>query len=78
MAAAIVACDAACKEAPVTVLEMRLAKGIGGKGVFTLAGPLWDVEAAVAAALRAVEARRVTVGSEIIPRPDPAFAGRLS
>jgi microcompartment protein CcmL/EutN len=78
VAAAIVACDAACKEAPVTVLEMRLAKGIGGKGVFTLAGPLWDVEAAVAAALRAVEARRVTVGSEIIPRPDPAFAGRLS
>mgnify|MGYP001985125904 CR=1 FL=1 len=38
VAAAVLACDAALKEAPVSLLEMRLGKGIGGKGVFSLAG----------------------------------------
>jgi len=77
VSAAIVACDAACKEAPVRVLEMRLGKGIGGKGVFVLAGELWDVQAATAAAARSIEARRSLVGLEVIPRPDPEFNGGL-
>tara|TARA_B100000029_G_scaffold142884_1_gene138111 strand:+ start:503 stop:988 length:486 start_codon:yes stop_codon:yes gene_type:complete len=77
VSAAIVACDAACKEAPVRILEMRLGKGIGGKGVFVLAGELWDVQAAVAAAERSIEARRSLVGLEVIPRPDPEFEGGL-
>jgi len=78
VAGAIVACDAACKEAPVRVLEMRLAKGIGGKGVFTLAGELWDLQASVEAATRAVEERRCLVAVEIVPRPDGRFEGGLS
>jgi len=77
VAAAVVACDAACKEAPVALLEMRLAKGIGGKGVFTLAGELWDIQAAVTAACNAIEARRALLGCEIIARPDPHFPGGL-
>ena len=76
-AAAIVACDAACKETPVRVLQMRLGKGIGGKGVFTLAGELWDIQASVEAAERSIEARRALVGSEVIPRPDGRFDGGL-
>ena len=78
VAAAIVACDAACKETSVRVLEMRLAKGIGGKGVFTLAGELWDLQASVEAATRAVEERRCLVAVEIVPRPDGRFEGGLS
>ena len=77
VSAAIVACDAACKTAPVRVVEMRLGKGIGGKGVFTLAGELWDVEAALEAAKTSIEDRRAIVGRELIARPDPGFPGGL-
>ena len=77
VAGAIVACDAACKEAPVRVLQMRLGKGIGGKGVFTLAGELWDLQASVEAATRSIEDRRVLIATEIIPRPDGRFEGGL-
>ncbi len=77
VASAIVAADAACKEAPVALLELRLGKGIGGKGVFTLAGELWDVQAALEAATSSIEDRRTLRGREIIARPDPAFVGRL-
>lgn len=77
VAGAIVACDAACKESPVRVLQMRLGKGIGGKGVFTLAGELWDIQASLEAAQRSIEERRVLLASEIIPRPDGRFDGGL-
>ncbi len=78
VSAAIVACDAALKTAPVTVLAMRLGKGIGGKGVFTLCGEQWDVEAALEAALTSIEDRRAVVAHELIPRPDPLFRGGLT
>ena len=78
VAAAIVACDAALKTAGVQVLEMRLGQGIGGKGVFTLSGEQWDVEAALDAALRSIEDRRAVVAHELIPRPDPLFRGGLA
>ncbi len=77
VAAAIVACDAARKESPVRILELRLGRGIGGKGVFTLAGELWDLQASLAAAQRAIEERDVLLGVELIPRPDERFKGGL-
>jgi len=78
VAAAIVAADAATKETSVALTEMRLGKGIGGKGVFTLAGELWDLQASVAAATTSIEERGATVGTEIVPRPDGRFTGGLS
>lgn len=77
VSAAIVAADAACKEAPVRLLDLRLAQGIGGKGVFTLSGELWDVQAAIEAATSAIAERRCLLGSEVIARPDEAFLGRI-
>ena len=77
VAATIVAADAACKEAPIKLTGIRLGKGIGGKGVFTLAGELWDVQASVEAAKLVIEERRCLVGTEIIARPDGRFAGGL-
>jgi microcompartment protein CcmL/EutN len=53
--AAVLGADAAAKAAAVTLLELRLAVGIGGKAYFTLAGELHDVEAAVAAAQGVLE-----------------------
>src|SRR5207342_2431469 len=48
-ASAIVAADAAAKAAAIVIADLRLANGIGGKGVVTLTGALPDVQAAVAA-----------------------------
>ena len=50
VASAILAADAACKKAAIQLIEVRLARGIGGKAFFTLTGDLADVEAAVEAA----------------------------
>ena len=74
--AAVLAADAAAKAAAVTVLELRLAVGIGGKAFFTLAGPLPDVEAAVAAAQGAIEAG-LLCAVEIIAAPHDDLHGSL-
>ncbi|MFZ2487838.1 MAG: BMC domain-containing protein [Anaerolineae bacterium] len=47
VAAAIQAADVALKGAHVTLLELRLADGLGGKGVAFFAGAISDVQAAV-------------------------------
>ena len=48
VAAAIHAADAGVKGAEVALLQMRLADGLGGKGVVLFTGLVADVEAAVA------------------------------
>jgi microcompartment protein CcmL/EutN len=72
VASAILAADAACKRAEVRLLELRLARGLGGKAFFTLTGPQADVEAAVAAAEEAVgQESGLLLRTEVIPHPHP-------
>ncbi len=47
VAAVIEAADAGVKGADVTLLELRLADGLGGKGYVLFGGPVAEVEAAV-------------------------------
>jgi microcompartment protein CcmL/EutN len=47
VAAAIRAADAGLKGADVTLRQLRLADGLGGKGLALFTGPVADVEAAV-------------------------------
>ncbi len=68
VAATLAAADIALKATEVSVPRMQLAVGIGGKGYFTLAGALGDVEAALAAVREHVRPERL-VGIELIPRP---------
>lgn len=68
VAATLQAADVALKATEVSVLRLHLAIGIGGKGYFTLAGGLADVEAALEAVREAARLDRV-VGIELIPRP---------
>lgn len=51
VAAAIHAADAGVKGAEVTLWQLRLADGLGGKGIVLFAGLVADVEAAVAIAV---------------------------
>lgn len=77
VAAALLAADAAVKAAQVRLVQMRLARGIGGKGYFTLTGSLDMIEAAVGAAAAQI-APELLVGTEVIASPHPDFAGRLT
>jgi microcompartment protein CcmL/EutN len=76
VAATILAADAAAKAAFVRVIEMQLARGIGGKAYFIVTGPLAEVEAAVEAGVGAVDAA-VVIATEIIAAPHEDLVGRL-
>ncbi len=77
VAAAVLAADVALKAVDVAVLRMHLAVGVGGKGWFTLAGALADVEAALAAVKGAARQDRV-VAIELIAQPHGEIRGFLS
>jgi microcompartment protein CcmL/EutN len=74
--ATVLAADAAAKAARVTLVDMLLGQGIGGKGVFTMTGPLEDVQAAMAAAVGVVEPALV-FQTEIIAAPHDDLKKRL-
>jgi microcompartment protein CcmL/EutN len=68
VASTLLACDAACKAAEVTVAELRLADGLGGKAYFVIAGTQADVEAALYAAEH-LTPTGMLLGKELIARP---------
>jgi bacterial microcompartment shell protein len=74
--ATVLAADAAAKAADVTLLDMRLGQGLGGKGFFTMTGALEAIEAAAAAGGGAIDAA-LLVGVEIIARPHEDLQVRL-
>ena len=74
---AIVAADAAAKAANVTLRDLRLANGIGGKGVVMLSGSLPDVQAAVAAGREDAQKRGLLARAVIIPRMDARLRDRV-
>ncbi|GAB4525921.1 MAG: BMC domain-containing protein [Haliangiales bacterium] len=69
------AADAALKAAPVTIRDLALAQGIGGRAYFSLTGLLSDIEAAAEAASAAAGHR--VLGLEIIARPADELRGQL-
>lgn len=73
IASAVVAADAAAKAAQITLIEVRLGMGIGGKSFFKLCGEVADVRSAVAAAVDIAHERATLVSTCVIPAPDPAL-----
>ncbi len=72
LAATVRAADAALKCAEVTLVDLHLARGIGGRGVVVLTGDLADVEAALEAGAEAAGAGRL-IGRELIANPEGAL-----
>jgi microcompartment protein CcmL/EutN len=68
IAATVLAADAACKAAEITLIEIRLGTGLGGKAYVTLTGDQHSVEASLAAGGAAVESG-LLLRSELIPAP---------
>ncbi len=69
IASAVVAADAAAKAADVTLIEVRLGLGIGGKSFVSLTGEVAAVKAAVDAGLVPAARNGLVVASCVIPSP---------
>ena len=76
VASTVLAADAAAKAAEVTLLDMRLGQGLGGKGFFTMTGDLESIQAAADAGRAAIE-NGLLVGIEIIARPHEDLSRKL-
>ena len=66
VASSILACDQALKAANVSLRDLRLGKGIGGKGYFVVSGALYEIQAADEAARACLETRGTLVRSEVV------------
>ncbi len=70
-ASAIVAADAAAKTADVTLVELRIARGMCGKSYLIMTGEVAAVQAAVDNAKAAAGDKGMLLDYSITPNPDP-------
>ena len=75
-ASAIVAADRAAKAAEVLLRDIRLANGLGGKGVVFLTGAVGDVQAAVDAGRDEALRQGLLARSVVVPRLHPQMKAR--
>lgn len=76
-ASAIVAADRAAKTAGVALRDLRLADGLGGKGVLWLSGSVGEVQAAVEAGRAEAQRQGLLTRAIVIPRLHPQMKARL-
>jgi microcompartment protein CcmL/EutN len=69
MCASVQAADAAVKAAAVSLIEVRLGRGLGGKAVVLLTGEVAAVESAIRAAEGLEEIQGLLGASVVIPSP---------
>ena len=67
--ASVYAADAAVKAADVTLIDVRLGTGIGGKSFVVLTGEVAAVNEAIASATATKNAEGMLVASTVIPNP---------
>ena len=70
-ASIVLAADAAAKAANVTILDIHLAMGLGGKGYAYMTGDVAAVQAAVKAGEAITADSGLLVSAVVIPRPAP-------
>lgn len=77
VASAILAADAALKQATVDLLELRIANGLGGRSYCTMTGEVSDVRSSVMAGSQRAEASGMLLRQVVIPRPHPDLVRHL-
>lgn len=75
--ASVYAADAAVKAADVTLMDVRLGTGIGGKSFVVLTGEVAAVSEAVHCGIRTAPAEGMLVSSVVIPSPHPELLDTL-
>jgi microcompartment protein CcmL/EutN len=73
VASAIIAADTAVKASKVELIEVRLARGMGGKAMITLTGDIGAVTAAVKAGSNAIKDSGFLVDQLVLPAPHSAL-----
>jgi microcompartment protein CcmL/EutN len=76
-AAIVAAADRALKCADVSLVELRLADRLGGRGYCALSGPLAEVEAAVEAAVIGLASPEALIADVVIPQFHPEMLANL-
>lgn len=76
-AASIEAADAVAKSAKVTLVEIRVGRGMGAKAFFSFTGEISDVKTALKAGKDIVAAKGMLVDAVAISRPSPALTETL-
>lgn len=71
LCAAILAADCAAKAAEVTLLEVRLGRGLGGKSFILLTGEVAAVRSSIEGAESLSETKGLMAKSVVIPSPHP-------
>lgn len=77
VASSILSADAAAKAAEIKLIEVRLAKGLGGKAFVTLTGDIADVEAAMEAGCKIAAKDGLLLSAVTIPSPHPDLTDKL-
>lgn len=77
VASTVVSADIAGKAAPVRLIEIRLAKGLGGKAFVTMTGDVSEIEASVGAGSAYASKKGLLVRSVVIARPDASLFGKI-
>lgn len=77
VASGITAADAAVKAAPVELVEIRLARGMGGKAVVLFTGDVGAVNAAIRAGTQAIADSGFLVDQMVIAAPHSGLHGLL-
>ncbi len=73
VASAIIAADTAVKASNVELIEVRLARGMGGKAMVTLTGDIGAVTAAIKAGSNAIQDSGFLVDQLVLPAPHSAL-----
>ena len=76
-ASTVKAADIAVKTAKVSVLELRLSRGMGGKGMVIVTGDVGDVTAAVEAGAQHAKDQGLFCNSAVIPAPHAELWAQL-
>lgn len=68
---AVVAADQAVKTSDVDLIEIRLARALGGKAFIIITGEVADVRSSVQGGIDAIREDGLLLGSIVIPSPHP-------
>ena len=74
---AIIAADTAVKASKVSIVDLRIARGLGGKGYLVITGEVSSVRSAVNACLEKLGISGEVTSTSIIPRPHPQIVESL-
>ncbi len=69
--------DIAVKTSSVELIEIRIARGLGGKGFVVLTGELSSVKSAVKTCLSELKDGGEIVSTSVIPSPHPGLIAKL-